>query len=154
MRFFAEAIGVLDALRQRSRLRGLTACGRWVRGAAAGLACGGLAGCATQAERAPDIEPAVVVVENHTEFAWKISFVPAQRAFTEDAADWRTVPARAVKTLELPAGVYRVGRAVAEDAASLAADDAGREGVEMTLEPGGTYTWPLGTLFSTDGVGP
>jgi hypothetical protein len=154
MRLFAETIDVLDALRRRSRLRGLTPCGRWARGAAAGLACGGFAGCATQAERAPDVEPAVVVVENHTEFAWKVSFAPAQRAFAEDAADWRTVPARAVKTLALPPGVYRVGRAVAEEAGSLAADDAGREGVEMKLVAGGTYTWPLGTLFSTDGVEP
>jgi len=118
------------------------------------MVCAWLTGCPERESSAPVEAPAVMVVENHTTFTWRVFFVPTKGKAANDVTDWQTVAPREVKKWELPAGLYRVGREALADAATLAPDATAREGIELKLEAGRIYTWPLGTLFSSDGVEP
>jgi len=90
---------------------------------------------------------ALVAVENHTDFEWRILFEPI--ADTPVTPAWRDVAPRAIVKIALAPGVYRARREIStEGAPSPPADDA----YELKLEGGRTYEWPLATLFSSEGV--
>ena len=98
---------------------------------------------------------AVVVVENHTDYVWRIAFSAAGPGGGREAGDvsWQKLAPREVRRIELAGGVYRVRRALgAEDAAGVVAPPD--DGVELTFESGKTYAWPLGTLLSTERAAP
>lgn len=117
-------------------------------------------------------QTAVVVVENHTEWPWRIAFV---RAETNAAAPpppyasstaseavpappglpWVTLAPREIRRIELPGGIYRVHREVLRAKSDSVEPDSGTTtdvGVSLWFVPGRSYTWPLATLFSTEEV--
>lgn len=109
-----------------------------------------LAGCASKPQPVRPVESAAfVVVENHTDFAWRVSLVPVAAA----TSAWREVAPREVVKLAFPPGVYRVRREIVAEGASGAPVSAADAAIDLTLAGGRTYTWPLATLFSNDGVG-
>lgn len=102
--------------------------------------------------RHPAVRPAVIIVENHTGYDWRIAFTsiaPAAAGSEAAVPSWIDVSARATRRVELVEGAYRVRRALVAEAAPL--DD---QGVELIFENGRIYTWPLGTLLSSEGVEP
>jgi hypothetical protein len=108
--------------------------------------------CSAPVSPRPVTPPAVVVIENHTGYDWRVAFtpttpLPAERPGPEPR--WIDVAPRATRRMELVAGTYRVQRALVAEAAPRA-----DPGVELILEAGRTYPWPLGTLLSAEGVEP
>jgi len=105
----------------------------------------GAGGCLhREAKPAAGNPPAVVVVENHTDYGWHIAFsaVKPGGGGGDGSVGWQGLAPREVRRVELAGGVYRVRRALADEA-----DDGG---VELNFESGKTYAWPLGTLLSTE----
>jgi len=93
----------------------------------------------------PDSQ-AVVVVENHTDYAWRIAF-DAMMGNEATKAPWQVMAPREVRRVKLTGGTYKVWRALGiRDTAS--AQDA--EAMTLTFENGKTYAWPLGTLLSDE----
>ena len=139
------------------------------------IAVGG--GCASPPQPATPYvrQTAVVMVENHTEWPWRIAFVRAESiaptapppSFTNTSASeatparpslpWLTLAPREIRRIDLPGGIYRVHREVLRakidpvEPETGAATDAG---VSLWFVPGRSYTWPLATLFSTEEVAP
>lgn len=121
-------------------------------------------------------QTAVVRVENHTEWPWRIAFVrtettaptaPAPSYITPSSAlevappssglPWLTLAPRETRSINLPGGIYRVHREVKRpNNGSLAPEPgaASDAGVSLWLVAGRNYTWPLATLFSTEEVAP
>jgi hypothetical protein len=115
------------------------------------------------------------MVENHTEWPWRIAFVRAESttasapppSYTSASAPeaapappglpWLTLAPREIRRIDLPGGIYRVHREVLRakidpvEPETSAATDAG---VSLWFVPGRSYTWPLATLFSTEEVAP
>ena len=103
-------------------------------------------GCVHPGAPPPMVSPAVVVVENHTDYGWRIAFDPVRRSGATEVP-WQAVAPREVRRLELAGGTYHVWRALGlQDTASGPAAEA----VELTFENGKTYAWPLGTLLSVE----
>lgn len=118
------------------RLRGLIA------GVCLFAAC---TGCSlTSRPLTPARPPAVIEVANHTDSFWRISFQPSWDA---ESPQWIEIAPRVTRRVELAAGVYHVRRVWLKADAEPA--DPGRE---LTFVSGRTYGWPLGTLFSSEGV--
>lgn len=111
------------------------------------------AGCSsTPARPVPAGPPAVIVVENHTDYAWRVAFDspdPRESSDPEAAGGWLGISPRATRRVELAGGVYRVRRQLV--AGTGMTPDTG---IELTFAPGHTYMWPLGTLFSSGGAAP
>ena len=137
------------------------------------LALGG--GCTTPPQPATPYvrQTAVVMVENHTEWPWRIAFVrtestapsspPPSYASTPapEAAPappglpWLTLAPREIRRIDLPGGIYRVHREVLRaksDSVEPETATATDAGVSLWFVPGRSYTWPLATLFSTEEV--
>ena len=134
------------------------------------LALGAGWGCAAPKPGAMTRGPqvAVVTVENHTDWPWRIAFVrvenpaPPPPAFLQSGTaesppaphglPWLTLAPREMRRVDLAGGIYRVyrelqqGKTDPKDVPPL--DPA--PGVSLWLVPGRSYTWPLATLFSTE----
>jgi hypothetical protein len=166
----------------RSQLRPDESVFRLVSRAGLGWACALLViavggGCASPPQPATPYvrQTAVVMVENHTEWPWRIAFVRAESttasapppSYTSASAPeaapappglpWLTLAPREIRRIDLPGGIYRVHREVLRakidpvEPETSAATDAG---VSLWFVPGRSYTWPLATLFSTEEVAP
>lgn len=147
-----------------------------------GWACAMLAlslggGCASPPKIATPYvaQNAVVKVENHTDWPWRIAFVrtettsapsfppsytlkPTRESGPAPAAlPWLPLAPREIRRIDLPGGIYRVHRELLRERTDSteplppAETDAG---VSLWMVPGRSYTWPLATLFSTEEAAP
>ena len=145
------------------------ACFGW---ACALLALAAGAGCATRRPPVVDYAPqvAMVTVENHTDWPWRIAFVrvenpasaptpaiapsPATEAPPAPAGlPWVALAPRETRRLDLAGGIYRVHREllrVKTDPLEEPPVSDPSSGASLWLVPGRSYTWPLATLFSTE----
>ena len=146
-----------------------SACAVWA------LSFGG--GCASPPPRATPYvsQTAVVTVENHTEWPWRIAFVRTEStapsapppgytsAASPEAAPappgmpWQTLAPREIRRIDLPGGIYRVHREVLRAKIDPVEPDTAvvtDAGVSLWFVPGRSYTWPLATLYSTEEVAP
>jgi hypothetical protein len=92
--------------------------------------------------RVAEQRPAVLVIENLGNCAWKINAVPAG-----SPPHKVTVPIGETVRFELPAGTYEITQ---EALAGLEANDSVRRFV-MPLAGGETYHWRLATLATVPG---
>jgi hypothetical protein len=103
---------------------------------------------------------AVVIVENHTDWPWRIAFNREDSSTTPSSENvsidlpWVTLAPREVRRIDLAGGVYRVRRELISPQTdtqieTLPAAEAESE-VRLWLVAGRSYTWPLATLFSTE----
>ena len=131
-----------------------------------GLACVLLAlvfgkGCAspTHPPSTPYVpQSAIVSVENHTDWSWRIAFVhtdsPSASPTSSIGLPWITVEPREIRRVDLSGGIYRVKCELQREAPDAVAATAPAEEAQseacLWLVPGRTYTWPLATLFSTE----
>ena len=139
------------------------------------LALGG--GCASPPQTSTPYvaQTAMVRVENHTDWPWRIAFIrtetttapssppsytlnPTRESGPAPAAlPWLPLAPREIRRIDLPGGIYRVHRELlrertdSTDPLTPAETDAG---VSLWMVPGRSYTWPLATLFSTEGAAP
>ena len=75
----------------------------------------GIGGCAAPVAKIAAVEtPAVVVVENHTDYAWRIAFTPekAVSGGGTTTIEWQKLAPREIRRVELAGGVYAVRRAL------------------------------------------
>lgn len=91
---------------------------------------------------AVELRPAVLVIENLGNCAWRINAVSAG-----DPAHRITVPIGETVRLEVPAGSYEITQ---EALAGLAVDESVRR-FAMSLTAGETYHWRLATLATVPG---
>jgi hypothetical protein len=109
------------------------------------------AGCTSPARPVRPVEVvARVVVENHTDFAWRVSLVSVDAEGTPPR--WQAVAPRETLKLAFNPGVYRVRREITGDGDAGEPRSTPDSGIDLTLIGGRTYTWPLATLFSKDEV--
>lgn len=108
------------------------------------------AGCAHAPGPQAGPAPARVRIQNLSDHAWRVALDPANGPAGEL---WELGP-RAEHVAMLPAGEYRLRRALADNPAAVAS--SGGEGDPIRLEAGGSYTWPLAMLLSEqeEGRGP
>jgi hypothetical protein len=114
----------------------------------AGIACAVwlwvITGCTTPQADASATAAAVILIENHSDYPWRIAFRPAGSV---GEPDWMQIAPREKHRVELAGGRYLVSRVLISADAGPSADDA-----QLTLIGGHTYSWPLGTLFSAERI--
>ncbi len=113
------------------------------------------AGCASSPRKvAPAFDPAEIVVENHTDLAWRVSFHPALASDAPKGVSGLAIPPRETRRVTLAGGSYVVSRELASpsgEAGALSLSPGTADEVTLRFEPGRIYTWPMGTLFSMEG---
>ena len=136
------------------------------------LALGLSGGCATPPLPVSNYTPltAVVRVENHTDWPWRIAFIrtnspaastprptpdpAAQESTADEEVRWLSLTPRENLRVDLRGGIYRVRREVlrppSDPMTGLAPASEVEPDVSLWLVPGRSYTWPLATLFSTE----
>ena len=136
------------------------------------LALGLGGGCAAPPPPVSNYVPltAVVRVENHTDWPWRIAFIrtnspatsaprpdpdaAAQESVADEEVRWLALAPRENLRVDLRGGIYRVRREVlnttTDPLTGLVPASEAEPDVSLWLVPGRSYTWPLATLFSTE----
>lgn len=93
---------------------------------------------------------AVVVIENHTDHAWRVALYPMDGPKDSNTVSddvWLVVKPRATRRVEVLGGTYQVWRRLV---INDAADSPEAESTQLNLVGGRTYIWPLATLSSVE----
>ena len=149
----------------------------WFFRAGLGWACALIAllaggGCTTH--RPPVVayvpQVALVTVENHTDWPWRIAFVRVENPAASPPSTlasstttetppapaglpWVALAPRETRRLDLAGGIYRVHRELLRlktDPQENPPTNDPAAPTSLWLVPGRSYTWPLATLFSTE----